>query len=263
MPSLVLSPAHLDRFLTDLDRFRPHFVYGYGQGLFRLAEHAAENQRDLKSLDVKAVISTAEMISPAQRDVIASAFAAPVVNEYGCTEVGIIAMECPERSMHISEDGLIVEIVRDGVPVAPDEEGEIVVTELFGSVMPLIRYRTGDRGILSSRRCRCGRGLSILEQLSGRVTDLIRCPNGALVDPYLLESLLKSQPEMYASIRQLRVEQVVGVSVLVTLATVAARRHPEIESYLRRAFDSRTGGQLSLRFQYQEWLEPRASGKTR
>jgi phenylacetate-coenzyme A ligase PaaK-like adenylate-forming protein len=84
-----------------------------------------------------------------QRGVIAQAFKTTIVSEYGCTEVGIIAMDCPAGTMHLMGDALAVKIVRDGEPVGSGEEGEILVTELYGSFMPLICYRTGDRGVLS------------------------------------------------------------------------------------------------------------------
>ena len=165
--------------------------------------------------------------------------------------------------MHLMEDGLVVEVARDGRPVAPGEEGEILVTELYGSLMPLIRYRTGDRGVLSDRSCACGRPFSSLERLSGRVTDLLRCPDGTLVDPYTIESILKNRPEMYDAVKQWRVEQTGPAQVAFTLCTKDARPRPDIESHVAERFDALTHGQLELAFRYEEWLEPRATGKTR
>jgi phenylacetate-CoA ligase len=261
MSSFAMGPEQFDGFIEDLFSFRPKFIYGYGQCLYRLAEYADANDKGLEELGLNAVITTAEMTSDAQREVMARAFEAPVVNEYGCTETGIVAMDCPAGSMHVMDDGLVVEIVRDGVPVKPGEEGEILVTELYGSLMPLIRYRTGDRGVLSTTPCECGRPFLSLEQLRGRVTEFLRCPDGTLVDPYTIESVLKTRPEMYEAVRQWRVVQEGASLVRFTLCTAGAQARPDIESYLDERFSALTTGQLELIFEYEEWLQPQATGK--
>jgi phenylacetate-CoA ligase len=262
MSSFALGPAQFDRFIADLSAFRPKYLYGYGQCLYRLAEYAAASGQHLERLGLAAVISTAEMISDAQRELMARAFGTYVVNEYGCTEAGILAIDCPQGSLHVMDDGVVVEVVRGGVPVAPGEEGEIVVTELYGVLMPLIRYRTGDRGVLSAKPCACGRAFASIERLSGRVTSLLRCPDGTLIDPDLFHPILKSRPEMYAAVRQWRVAQDGPERVRFTLCTAGAEPKPEIEAYLQERFAALTGGQLALGFVYEEWLAPKATGKT-
>jgi phenylacetate-CoA ligase len=46
--------------------------------------------------------------------------------------------------------------------------------------MPFIRYRTGDRGRLKAGRCRCGRGLPLLDVVHGRTTDFLYLPDGTV-----------------------------------------------------------------------------------
>src|SRR6185503_5752966 len=81
--------------------------------------------------------------------------AAPIINYYATTELGPIAWEClrePGR-FHILHPDVFVESL----------EGELVVTRLRDSVLPLLRYRTGDRGQVVDEACACGlRGPSIL-----------------------------------------------------------------------------------------------------
>jgi phenylacetate-CoA ligase len=52
--------------------------------------------------------------------------------------------------------------------------------------MPMIRYRIGDVGRLSQRVCACGRGLPLLEEVSGRVTDFLVTRDGTLVSGVFL-----------------------------------------------------------------------------
>jgi phenylacetate-CoA ligase len=56
-------------------------------------------------------------------------------------------------------ESLIVEIVDEHGAVLPEGSyGRVVVTDLFNSRMPFIRYDTGDHGTLSWQRCVCGQG---------------------------------------------------------------------------------------------------------
>ena len=64
------------------------------------------------------------------------------------TEVGPVTYQCLENpdSLKVMEDAYLAEILLPGSnkPVAQDEEGELVLTTLTRTAMPLIRYRTGD-----------------------------------------------------------------------------------------------------------------------
>jgi phenylacetate-CoA ligase len=61
-------------------------------------------------------------------------------------DVGTIAYETEAREGLVLDEGVLVEIVRPGTgdPVAEGEVGEVVVTSLFNSDYPLIRFGTGD-----------------------------------------------------------------------------------------------------------------------
>ena len=80
-------------------------------------------------------------------------------------------------------DRLIVEILRDGGPVAPGELGEVVVTDLYSYAMPLIRYRMGDLARAGSGPCRCGLGLPVLDAVEGRCGDAMAGKDGDTVLP--------------------------------------------------------------------------------
>ena len=52
-------------------------------------------------------------------------------------------------------------------------------------VMPLIRFRTGDRGRLLSGRCRCGSCLQRLDKVRGRLENEIMLPDGRSVSIHM------------------------------------------------------------------------------
>ena len=82
---------------------------------------------------------------------------------FGMTETGYgCAIDCAAHDgMHVRENDLYLEVIRDGQPVY-DAWGELVVTTLHSEAMPLVRYRTGDTARLTRARCECGSWLSRL-----------------------------------------------------------------------------------------------------
>jgi phenylacetate-CoA ligase len=83
--------------------------------------------------------------------------------------------------LHVNADSVLVEVLRDGRPAPPGAPGKIVVTDLSNFAMPLVRYQVGDVGVLSDRRCPCGRGLPLLESIEGREADYVITATGHLI----------------------------------------------------------------------------------
>jgi phenylacetate-CoA ligase len=98
-----------------------------------------------------------EPLSASRRSRITELWNAPVVEEYGCTEVGSMAGTCPEGRMHFWADRVLPEVLdvrtstlsREGV-------GQLVLTPLFREAMPLLRYNLEDRVELRYEDCPCG-----------------------------------------------------------------------------------------------------------
>jgi len=84
-------------------------------------------------------------------------------------------------------DNVILEIVGpQGRPLPPGVAGEIVVTDLYSHEAPFIRYATGDIGVLSARRCTCGRALPLLERIEGRSNDSVVARDGRVINSLAL-----------------------------------------------------------------------------
>ena len=188
-----LSDARLAFCLDLIRRTHPRCLYGYPSALSVLAAYAERTGGGL-GLGLKAVICSSERLFDHRRGMIARAFGCPVVDEYGAAEVSILAMECLNRSLHQASESVYIEIIRDGKPVRPGNEGEVVVTDLNNLAAPLVRYRLGDRARLLSDPCKCGRGLPTMEVLEGSSFGFIQLPDGRTLSGvafyFLAESLI-------------------------------------------------------------------------
>lgn len=169
IPDIALKAEEMESHLRDIREFSPEYVYGYASALHLFSRLMLEQNLSL-GLQLKAVVSTAEILHDHEREDIEKAFGCPVVNEYGARDGGIIAYQCREGSMHISAENVVLEVVD---PVSLEtlprgESGALLVTDLNNYVMPRLRYRIGDRAALSEKFCPCGMGLPVLEKLEGR-----------------------------------------------------------------------------------------------
>ena len=123
------------------------------------------------------------MLLESERRVIEDVFHCRATDRYGCEEVGLIGCECEQHNgLHLNSDHVVVEFLKeDSTEAAPGEDGAIVVTDLINRGMPLIRYRVEDMGVPSARTCPCGRGLPLMERVTGRQADFLKRLDGSMV----------------------------------------------------------------------------------
>ncbi len=175
-----LSDNQFVKYYKQMRRFKPFYIYGYTSGVYEFARFIQKNK--LPPIEsIKTVIATAEMLFPYQRACIEGAFKCKCVIEYGCTETGVIAFECPERNLHLMEDNLFIEFTKGGKRVQPKEPGDILLTELHNFSMPFLRLDLGDMGSYSTESCPCGRGLGLMHSIEGRQNSFFRTPDGRLI----------------------------------------------------------------------------------
>lgn len=173
-----LSDPALDGFIKEFSTTKFDYINGYTSVLLTFAKHLVSKNIILKQIcpTLKVTISTSEVLSDDDRTILNKGFGVPVVNEYGASEIDVIAFEDQDYDWIISNENIFVEIVDDdGEPLPEGEEGRIVITSLHNRAMPFIRYEIGDIGTISKRR----KGkYQILESLQGRTNDVINLPSG-------------------------------------------------------------------------------------
>jgi phenylacetate-CoA ligase len=168
----------------------------------RLAEVAAEEGIDLTHSSVRSIIVAGEPGGSVSslRIAIEKAWGARVFDHWGMTEVGPLAVECPENpgGLHVLETECIAEILdpTSQQPVPVGSQGELVITNLGRTSSPLFRYRTGDLVAADPDPCRCGRHLLRLKGgILGRLDDMVTI-RGNNVFPSSVEGILREFPEI-------------------------------------------------------------------
>ena len=113
----------------------------------RLAEVAATEGVDLRSLPLRVAFVGAEPMTERMRDRIQVRMGITVCETYGLSEIigPGVASECGHsEGMHVWEDHFIPEVVdfETGEPLPEGEVGELVLTAPTKEAFPILRYRT-------------------------------------------------------------------------------------------------------------------------
>ena len=171
--SMKQDEAARRRALELLRRTRPEVIICYTQACAQFAHWIVDN--GLRDWDDIPVICGAEGVLRADRAILSRAFGPGIFESYGSRETMLMAAECEQHAgMHLSEENLVLEVVRNGQVLGPGEAGDVVVTDLHNYGMPMIRYVNGDVALLAAtERCPCGRGLARLERVDGRRADTL------------------------------------------------------------------------------------------
>ena len=125
--------------------------------------------RDQIHAPVQALISYAEVLDDATRDELRSAFDAQVAQIYQGAE-GFIASTCRMGNLHLNEDVLYVETIDAGDPL--NQARRVVVTDLYRTTLPFIRYQLNDVLEIGGASCPCGSSFRVVGRIHGRADDV-------------------------------------------------------------------------------------------
>lgn len=254
--SFRLSDEDLKKAVELINAFKPKVIIGYPTPLCRFSKYLEENHVTIHRVD--GIISSAETLYDFQRNAIEKQFGSRVFNRYGCREFGVIASECENHDgLHLFTDRLFVEFL-DIKGMENDPIKEIVVTDVHKSGMPFIRYRIGDIGIPSTRRCECGRSFPLMERIAGRTFDLVVGANGNFVAGTFWTLLFRS----VRGIDRFQVIQSVEKKLHINLeinSTFERRNLQTIENIIKE----KCGDEMEVAFDIVPEISVTSSGKFR
>jgi phenylacetate-CoA ligase len=181
--SFDFTKQRMDDCISCILHRAPVVIEAYAESIYALARYV--NQTIGKVDGVLSVVATAGTIFPFIRNEIEKAFGCPTFNRYGSREVGDIAGErIVGGALEVFSYTNFIEVVDDkGLPCAPGEDGEVLVTSLSNSAMPYIRYRIGDRATVGSLTMTPTPSVDVLKMVTGRTGDSFINENGAVVPP--------------------------------------------------------------------------------
>jgi phenylacetate-CoA ligase len=255
------SEEALTDAVSKLRRFSPHVMVAYAAGAASLAHFV--NDQQLRDWDSFPVIVGAERLWPHDRAAIEHAFG-PAFETYGCREVMMMACECEQHTgMHTAMETMIVEVVvRDGATTRaarPGEVGEVVITDLHNLACPMIRYVNGDLAMaIGDEACACGRGLSRIGAIEGRMTETLHDGRGNAVGGMVFNVLFGVMDQVA---KRFQVVQRVDGSVVMKVVPQIGEHLPEIDERAIYGFADKYLPDVAFTLEYVTDIPLTAAGK--
>ena len=262
LPSYRMAEKDMYRYVQRINNTKPGLILAYTNGIDELARFIKENCLSIYS--PKAIMTSAGVLYPEVRARIEEIFQSFIFNRYGSREVGDIACNCEKnQGLHVVPDVHHIEILDEqDKEVKPGERGEIVVTLLTNYTMPLIRYKIGDRGILSEIECSCGWGFPLLKKVEGRVRSVFKNKQGDFIDGGVFIRLFYFRD----NIKQFQVIQESVEHITVNLALNDKRLLKVIEKdfmEIEKAIKLIMGNGIIIKYNLVDVIDSSPSGKYR
>ena len=263
--TLILSSYHmtdytLPNYIKKINDFLPDFLHVYPSTITILARYMKENNIQ-PFTTVKALLCGSENIYLWQRNLLEEVFQCRVYSWYGHAEKAVLAGECEKSTnYHIFPEYGFVELIgKDGNLISREEEtGEIVATSFNNNAMPIIRYKTGDLGVYTEKKCPCGRNYPLLKRIEGRLQEIVVTKDKGLIT---LTALIFAQHfKAFSKIKKMQLfQEKVGK---ITAKIVKASNYSDAdENEILFKIKKASGDKLDMKIVYVDFIPSTKRGK--
>jgi phenylacetate-CoA ligase len=200
--SFHMSDLNLRRYLQHITTIGPCFLHVYPSTVAALARYIRRSGTQVP-LNIRGLIAESEIVYPEQQRMVEATFGCRYFSCYGLSEKVVFAAGCEQSDdYHVWPTYGYFELLDSaGNPVAtPGQRGEIVGTGFISTVMPFIRYRTGDWATYVGDRCEvCGREHFIIRDIRGhRTQEVLIAADGSEIS----WTALNMHDDTFAHVRQ-------------------------------------------------------------
>lgn len=255
-----LSDEVLEKVLMKFQNKKFDYINGYTSSIVLFAKFLQKKNIILTSIcpSLKCCIVTSEMLFEADKIILEKQFNVPIINEYGASELDLIAFQNTKGEWQLNLETLFIEILDEENNILPNgKEGRIVITSLYNKANPFIRYDIGDMGIIDEKSTS---KKGILKKLIGRTNDIAILPSGkkspGLTFYYVTKSIIEDDGNVKEFvIKQTKIDtfDIEYVSDLELTTIQIQNTQKAIEKYLENG--------LQFNFTRKEKLERSKSGK--
>lgn len=206
-PVFDLSDVFLEKVLKTFSKKHFDYINGYTSSILLFAKFLEKKNIILNTIcpSLKCCVVTSEMLFKEDKQLMEKQFGVPIINEYGASELDLIAFQNPLGEWQINSETLYIEIVDEHNNILPyGNEGRIVITSLYNKAHPFIRYDIGDIGILDENSTF---KKPLLKKLIGRTNDVAALPSGKKAPGLTFYYITKSIIEDDGNVKEFVIKQ--------------------------------------------------------
>ncbi|MDO4619730.1 MAG: phenylacetate--CoA ligase family protein [Lachnospiraceae bacterium] len=255
-----MSDNHLRAIFDRIFEERIQVLVAYSSAITALVDYAERASVDITGWSVEMIFTMGEALPESTREKAEELFGIRPVLSYGNNENGFIAVSLPGREGYwIDLYNFYVEILKidSDEPAEEGELGRIVVTDYYNRAFPMIRYDTGDTGIVKRVKNSKGRVREVFTEIYGRRGSLIRNTKG---EPLSIHVFMNNLLNFEGVLRQAKCIQLGEKNYRLELnAELGAKvREPDVLASYRHYL----GDDAEIEVVYVDQLPVQQSGKT-
>lgn len=258
---IKLSDHHIEKLLDSIQNYKGNISFlGYVSAWESVCRYLDKKNSKYQVASVCSVITMSESLDSYTKEKMFDYFGVKPLSRYSNLENGIIAQQTffNDTKYLINTASYKVEIfdINEDKPIAPGKVGRIVVTDLYNYAMPMIRYDTGDFGVLSTETDQYGN--MFLEKVEGRKLDVIFDTEGHMISSYLMYKNMWK----YTDIEQYQIIQT-GVGEYTFKISMIGKLDEVREKQLTNEFLEYLGKSAVFTIEYVDEIPLLDSGKRR
>lgn len=248
-----LSDSGLERMRKVILEMKPRTIFSYSSTLHELAKYIYDNKL-FDDYGLTSVLSGGEALPEEARRLLEEIFHCKVYRRYSDMELGIFGQDMSNGSSYEMNWGSYhfecLKLDRDE-PAENGKVGRIVVTDLFNYAFPMIRYDTGDLGIMTQ----VPGSFPVFTEIYGRRWDCIYATDGSLISPFRFWAFMRE----FKEIRQWQFIQNDWDQYVLRLNPVSQIDPGEI----LRLFKKSVGDNADIKIEYVDEIPVLSSNKRR
>jgi phenylacetate-CoA ligase len=255
-----MNDANMARYLSRIEQLGPCYLHVYPSSIAMFARFMQRTRQGPLG-NVRGIIAESEIVYPDQRRFVAETLGCRYFSCYGHTEKLVLASEC-ERTpdYHVWPGYGYCELLdaNDRPITTPGVRGEIVGTGFINTIVPFIRYRTGDYATYVGDHCaQCGRNHLVLQDIRGhRIHEMLVAADGSTI-PW---TALNMHDATFDHVLQMQFyQEEPGRAILRVVPD--DHFNPTAEQCILQTLGKRLGNRLAITIQRVSALPPTTSGK--
>lgn len=256
-----MTDENMRRYIEHVATIGPCFLHVYPSSVATLARFLQRSGLRAPA-NIRGIIAESEIVYPDQRIMVEEVFGCRLFSCYGQTEKLVLAAECEHSpNEHVWPTYGYCELLDDqGQPVrTPGQQGEIVGTSFINTVVPFIRYRTGDYAVYVAPGCEaCGRNHPVIRKVRGhRIQEFLVTADGTQIS----WTAMNMHDDTFARVRQFQFYQDTPGQALLRLVPAEGFDEQDRQRILQNLNQKLDHGlQISIEIADSIPLTPRGKG---
>jgi len=259
--SFFINDKNLPLIIQKIRKFKPRFIVSYPSAIIKITRFI--NKKNLAPFsNIKSIVCAGEILYNNQRELLKKTYNCEVYGFYNHAELTVFAGTCNFNYIyHIyPEYGFCELIDKNNKTVSSDGgKGEIIGTGFFNYVFPLIRYRTNDIGILTNKKCECGRNYLSLKSIEGRLQYYVISKTNKQISLMGISSIIVKSSNNIDDCQFL--QETEGELILSIVKDKNFSKSDEVN--LINNLTKKFGKEINLKIRYVENIDRSVSGKTK